>query len=128
MSIFKGCAGQDAVKLQTISANGDSYDNQKSGEIVNKYDIIGVKDKSQEQLDSLNNDWNAYKKETANMFGNAKAQYLDFSFHMFDITPVFTYNSFLELFFIGNIVILLIFEAIRRGFYYIVLGSIKPEK
>jgi hypothetical protein len=36
--------------------------------------------------------------------------------------------GFLELLVIGNIVILLIFEVIRRVFYYIVLGSIKPEK
>jgi hypothetical protein len=29
---------------------------------------------------------------------------------------------------VGNLVIILIFEAIRRAFYYIVLGSIKPKK
>jgi len=57
-----------------------------------------------------------------------KAKYLDFSIKLFDITPAFTYAGFLKLFFIGNFVILLIFEAIRRIFYYIVLGSIKPKK
>lgn len=48
--------------------------------------------------------------------------------HQFDVTPVFTYTPFLELFFIGNIVILLVFEVMRRAFYYIVLGSVRPEK
>ena len=48
--------------------------------------------------------------------------------HQFDITPVFTYTAFLELFFIGNIIILLVFEIMKRAFYYIVLGSIKPKK
>lgn len=44
------------------------------------------------------------------------------------ITPVFTYNNFLMLFFIGNIGILFIFEIIKRVFYYVYLGKIKPEK
>lgn len=48
--------------------------------------------------------------------------------HQFDITPIFSYNNFLELFLIGNAVILILFEAIRRIFYYVVLGRIRPEK
>lgn len=127
MSIFKGCAGQDSTKLQTISTNGDIYDNQKSGEIVNKYGLIGEKTKTQDQLNSLNNDWNIYKKETANLYGNLKTQYLDYNFHMFDITPVFTYSSFINLFIFGNAIILVIFEIIRRIFYYVILGKINPK-
>ena len=38
------------------------------------------------------------------------------------------FGVFIKLFFIGNLIILLIFEAIRRSFYYIVLGSLKPQK
>ena len=40
----------------------------------------------------------------------------------------FDFSSFIQLFIIGNFVTSLIFEAIRRAFYYIVFGSIKPEK
>ena len=52
---------------------------------------------------------------------------IDFSFHVFDIIPVYTYIQSLLLL-IGNLGILLVFEAIRRVFYYIVLGKIKPSK
>ncbi|MCH7759309.1 hypothetical protein IID20_03050 [Patescibacteria group bacterium] len=31
-------------------------------------------------------------------------------------------------FFIGNIVIILIFEIIKRAFYYVILGKIYPKK
>jgi hypothetical protein len=49
-------------------------------------------------------------------------------FENVDIHPVFTYRPFLELFLIGNLIILLAFEAIRRIFYYITLGKISPQK
>lgn len=38
------------------------------------------------------------------------------------------FNGIIKHFLIGNLIILLIFEVIRRVFYYIVLGSIKPKK
>ncbi len=47
--------------------------------------------------------------------------------HLFDITPVFSYSNFFENFFIYNIIIIFVFEVIRRGFYYVVLGTLKPE-
>ena len=49
---------------------------------------------------------------------------------MFNIKPVFTYDylAFFKLLILGNFIILFIFEVIRRSFYYIVLGSIKPVK
>lgn len=40
----------------------------------------------------------------------------------------FDYFNFTQYFFIGNFLVLLLFEAIRRAFYYIVFGSIKPKK
>lgn len=41
---------------------------------------------------------------------------------------VFSFLRFIKFFFIGNFIFLLIFEAIRRAFYYIVLGAIRPKK
>ena len=57
-----------------------------------------------------------------------KAKYLDYSIRLFDIKPVYSYNKFIKYFAVGNILILFFFEAIRRTFYYIVLGSVKPKK
>ncbi len=48
--------------------------------------------------------------------------------HQFDIKPVFSYFEAIKLFVWGNLVILIIFEVMRRAFYYIVLGKIKPTK
>ena len=47
---------------------------------------------------------------------------------IFIINPTYSYIEFFRLFIIYNFIILFIFEAVRRTFYYIVLGSIKPEK
>ncbi len=57
-----------------------------------------------------------------------KISYLDYSIHLFDIKPVYTYKDFVLYFLIINFSILLIFEVLRRIFYYIVLGTIKPKK
>ncbi len=57
-----------------------------------------------------------------------KAKYLDYSVKLFDIQPSYTYSKFIKYFVIGNLIILLFFEFLRRAFYYIVLGSIKPKK
>jgi hypothetical protein len=128
LAILKKCAGQDVNHQKTLTYYGDVYNDQKSTEIFNSYGLVGATSLTQAQTDTYNAEYNAYKQETSGLFGVEKAQYLNFSFHMFDITPIFTYNGFLELFFIGNFVILLIFEAARRAFYYIVLGSIRPVK
>jgi hypothetical protein len=123
-----------------LTVNEDVYDFQKIVELLNKY---GATDYStvgsegtvnylnaltSEQQKSLNADYATYKQETSNLFGNEKIPYLDFSFQMFDVTPAYTYNPFLEWFLIGNLVILFIFEVIRRIFYYIVLGTLWPRK
>ncbi len=42
--------------------------------------------------------------------------------------PTYSNSYFIKLFIIGNLFILLFFEILRRVFYYIVLGTIKPEK
>lgn len=57
-----------------------------------------------------------------------KAKYLDYSMKFFDIEPVYSYTEFIKLFVIGNLIILLVFEVLRRIFYYIVLGTIRPLK
>jgi hypothetical protein len=124
MAILKGCGNPSLV-----FTGADSYDEQRAAEIANSIGgIIGTKDHTQEQITAFTAQMDTYKQQTSNVFGMDKTRYLDFSFKMFDITPVFTYRGFLELFFIGNVVILLFFEVMRRVFYYIVLGSIKPEK
>lgn len=57
-----------------------------------------------------------------------KTSYLDYSVHLFDIKPVYTYKDFILYLFLANFSVLFIFEILRRVFYYIVLGSIKPQK
>ena len=57
-----------------------------------------------------------------------KLRLLDFSFKLFDIKPVITYTGFIRDFIISNLSILLFFEIARRIFYYIVLGTFKPQK
>lgn len=91
------------------------------------YEIAGIKGSEKEyDKDYLNNETqkitNGYKTS------NEKADYLDFGVKLFEIKPVFSYNDFIQYFLIGNITILLIFELIKRVFYYIVIGTIKPTK
>lgn len=45
-----------------------------------------------------------------------------------DAPPTYTYRLFFKWFLVGNFIFLLIFETIRRSFYYIILGTIKPKK
>lgn len=63
-----------------------------------------------------------YKSDTQ------KASYLDYSIHLFDIKPVYSYMQFILYILLSNILVFVIFEIIRRIFYYIFLGSIKPKK
>jgi hypothetical protein len=124
-AIYKGCYPK------TYTDNTDIYERQKAAEQVNKYGLVwdgNTYTVPQSVSVALGADYNDYIQKTKNLYGSAKMQYLDFSFDMFDITPVFTYNNFLWLFIIGNAIILLIFEAVRRVFYYIVLGRLNPEK
>jgi len=40
----------------------------------------------------------------------------------------FDFLNFVKFFLYGNFIILISFEFIRRSFYYVVLGTIKPKK
>lgn len=57
-----------------------------------------------------------------------KSNYLNYSVKLFDIKPVFSYGDFITSFLITNLIIIAGFEIIRRAFYYIILGSIRPPK
>lgn len=79
---------------------------------------------SDEKLDAL-----ATTFKTLNTkFGNTeKAKYLTFDTKIFSINPVLSYSEgFLKLT-LATGAALLIFEFVRRLFYYIVLGKMKPE-
>lgn len=57
-----------------------------------------------------------------------KAKYVDYSVQLFDVSLSYSYANFVKYFVIGNLLLLVSFEIIRRIFYYIVLGTIKPNK
>lgn len=61
-------------------------------------------------------------------YGSEKTKYLDYSVKLFDISPVFSFMPFIKIFLLTNIIILAVFEIIRRAFYYITLGSLRPKK
>lgn len=61
-------------------------------------------------------------------YGSSKYKYLDYSVKLFDISPVFSHIPFLKTFLLTNLIILAVFEVIRRAFYYIILGSLRPKK
>jgi hypothetical protein len=48
--------------------------------------------------------------------------------HQFDIKLVYTYVPFIMSFIVWNFAIILFFELLRRAFYYVVLGSVRPPK
>ena len=61
---------------------------------------------------SVNNSWDAFDKAIAKSQQASQPSIL----------------SVLVYFILGNIAVLLFFEFIRRAFYYIVLGSVRPRK
>ncbi len=91
------------------------------------YEIVGFKDSPKEydenylneQVDSMEK---GYKSDAQ------KASYLDYSTRLFDIKLVYSYGEFLFGFILTNVSILAFFEIVRRAFYYIALGAIKPKK
>lgn len=66
--------------------------------------------------------------KTEQAYGSEKTKYLDYSVKIFDISPVFTFMPFIKTFLLTNIIILAVFEIIRRAFYYVTLGSLRPKK
>lgn len=90
------------------------------------YEITGLKDNPKEYDKNYLNDQigmmeKGYKSDAQ------KVSYLDYSVKLFDIKPVYSYGEFFTSFIIVNILILIVFEAIKRVFYYIVLGTAKPK-
>jgi len=67
-------------------------------------------------------------KIEATIINSDKSKYVNYTVKLFDIKPIYTYKDFIKYFIIGNLLILLGFEILRRLFYYIVLGSAKPQK
>ena len=120
--ILEDCYGKDI--FGTIA--DDIYDYQKLLEIAKTYEFSNNNDT--EKLKPMTSDYNDYKTSTRLQPETDKILYLDYNILLFDIKPVFTYNSFIQYFVIGNIIILLLFESIKRIFYYIALGTIKPKK
>jgi hypothetical protein len=57
-----------------------------------------------------------------------KGKYLDYSIRFFEIEPKFTMNRFLGYFVLTNLIIFSLAEILKRAFYYIVLGTLKPKK
>lgn len=129
--IFMRCYGGNGWQFGDTEIN-DVYTLQKAGDIkeqFNLYRAVGVDNKklTQEQIDSLNAKLNIYKEQTKNAYGaKDKIKYLDYAHKFFDVNPVFSYSDFLKFFLTGNLIALCIFEALRRLFYYIVLGKINP--
>ncbi len=138
-NIFKECNGEplnskdtyDVFVIQRLheiidsnrkekASGGDSYLTPKRS----LDEIFGIKNTN-------NNNYldNEIKKITTGYKTNQeKASYLDFSVKFFDIKPVFTYDTFIQYFVIGNVIILFIFEFMKRIFYYIFTGKIIPSK
>jgi len=122
--------GYNKYKIKDILEN--CYDIKNSSNldvfaVQRTYEIAGTKDNKKDYDENyLKNEIN--KIITGHKTDLEKASYLDYSIKLFTIDPIFTYYKFLMYFFVGNLSILLFFEIIRRVFYYIVLGTIKPEK
>jgi len=78
--------------------------------------------------DAISNEDMEKINQTEQAYGSQKLKYLDFSVKLFDISPAFSFMPFIKTFLLTNIIILAVFEIIRRAFYYISLGSLKPKK
>jgi hypothetical protein len=121
-TIFKSCYTQS-------NDNVDIFAAQRVYEVVGNDNLLIKK----EERPPLTDTQKKYLDETIPKIENSyinsdKAKYLDYSIKLFDIKPSYTYNKFIKYFVIGNLLILLLFEVLRRAFYYIVLGSVKPKK
>lgn len=80
-------------------------------------------------LESLDEKLDARFESINSAYVNSeKASYLTFGVKVFEVVPSISPLQFIFYLLIGNAVVLAIFEAIRRAFYYIVLGSFKPKK
>lgn len=119
---------KDILKTCYDPKDQRNIDTQDIYAIQRGYEITGVpgaeKQYDQNKLDEeIKNITSGYKTN------EAKANYLDFSVKLFDITPKYTYwndNTIGLLIYIGLVIVF--FEGGRRIFYYIVLGTARPKK
>lgn len=121
-TIFKNC-------YQPTNDDIDVFAAQKVYEVYGN-DRLAIK---KDERPPLTESEKKYLDETIPKIENSyinsdKAKYLNYSVKLFDIQPSYTYSKFIKYFVIGNLLILIFFEIIRRAFYYVVLGSIKPKK
>lgn len=125
--IFKGCYASYSFSSPTLSS--DIFAIQKIYEVWGN-DRLLIKKETRTLLssDEIKNLDEIVPRIEKSITNTDKANYLNFSIKLFDVKPVFTYSNFLKSFFIGNFIILLIIEALKRGFYYVVLGTLKPKK
>jgi hypothetical protein len=139
-NIFEACFSDNKTLLESlIKSDVDVYDVQKKLEIQTRYDFWkndqgGYSDSNDKDVsDSLkvntaNDEMNKYDSTVSGVYGVDKSKFLDFSATVFEISPVFSYTFFIKYFLLGNVSILFIFEVIKRIFYYIALGTLKPKR
>lgn len=96
-------------------------------EIQRIYEITGFKS-NPKQYDEDYLESQVREMATGYKSNEQKNAYLDYSVHLFDIKPIYSHVEFIEKIITVNLIIVVFFELIRRSFYYIVLGSIKPKK
>lgn len=113
-----------------LKACYDDFSKQPSQDIYiiqRAYEIVGFKDNrkdyDEEYLHKQLNEMSSGYKTSSQ-----KSEYLDYSIHLFDVEPVFSYLAFIRSFLLSNLIIIILFEIFRRAFYYIVLGKIRPKK
>ncbi|MEK7452675.1 MAG: hypothetical protein AAB614_00390 [Patescibacteria group bacterium] len=121
-TIFKSCYPQANDDIDIFAA-------QRVYEVVGNDNLMIKK----EQSPPLTDDQKKYLDETIpkikkSYTNSDKAKYLDYSIKLFDIKPSYTYTKFIKYFVLGNLLILFFFEVLRRAFYYIFLGNIKPKR
>ena len=105
------------------------YDNSTEDVFLTQrtYEIIGLKDNPKE-YDKNYLDDQIKMLESGYKTDIQKESYLDYSVRLFDIKPVYSYGEFIFSFIISNILILFIFELIRRVFFYILLGTVRSKE
>ena len=127
---YEGYSSEYKIKdiLRACYDTVPKYNNDEDIYLMQRvYEIVGFKDNPKKyDEDYLEEQFiimtEGYKSK------DQKKSYLDYSIHLFDIKPAYTYKDFVLYSLITNFSILLIFEVLRRVFYYIVLGTIKPKK
>lgn len=121
-TIFKNC-------YQPTNDDIDVFAAQKVYEVLGN-DRLSIKKDDRPPLTEAEKKYldETIPKIESSYINSDKTKYLDYSVKLFEIQPVFTYGKFLKYFIFGNLLILFLFEILRRAFYYVVLGSIRPQK